>query len=112
MNVFRLRLRLRRRLGRLLAGAGALLAMLVATGTAALAQVLPPSVGDGLIQPPLAPAPAGGMPGWQITLIAVGAALVAAVLAVLVDRARSGRVRPAVDPSAAGNAPARVSGAR
>jgi hypothetical protein len=33
----------------------------------------------------------GGMPGWQIALIAVGAALVAAVAAVLVDRARSAR---------------------
>jgi hypothetical protein len=31
---------------------------------------------------------AGGMPGWQIALIAVGAALVAAVTAVLLDRAR------------------------
>ena len=29
----------------------------------------------------------GGMPGWQITLVAVGAALVAAALAVLLDRA-------------------------
>jgi hypothetical protein len=29
----------------------------------------------------------GGMPGWQIALIAVGAALVAATVAVLVDRA-------------------------
>jgi hypothetical protein len=28
----------------------------------------------------------GGMPGWQITLIAVGAALVAAAIAVLADR--------------------------
>jgi hypothetical protein len=28
----------------------------------------------------------GGMPGWQIVLIAVGAALVAAMLAVLADR--------------------------
>jgi hypothetical protein len=31
---------------------------------------------------------AGGMPGWQITLIALGAALVAATAAVLMDRAR------------------------
>ena len=30
---------------------------------------------------------AGGMPGWQITLIALGAALVAAAAAVLLDRA-------------------------
>jgi len=37
----------------------------------------------------------GGMPGWQIALIAVGAALVAATVAVLVDRARSARRKPA-----------------
>jgi hypothetical protein len=35
--------------------------------------------------------PAGGMPGWQITLIALGAALVAATAAVLLDRARATR---------------------
>ena len=29
----------------------------------------------------------GGMPGWQIALIAIGAALIAAAVAVLVDRA-------------------------
>jgi hypothetical protein len=29
----------------------------------------------------------GGMPGWQITLIALAAALLAAVAAVLLDRA-------------------------
>ena len=34
---------------------------------------------------------AGGMPGWQITLIAVAAALVAAAVAVLLDRARASR---------------------
>ena len=43
-----------------------------------------------------APAPAqvvtaGGMPGWQIILIAVGSALVAATVAVLADRARAAR---------------------
>ena len=37
----------------------------------------------------------GGMPGWQIALIAVGAALLAAAVAVLADRARAAR-RPAV----------------
>ena len=31
----------------------------------------------------------GGMPGWQIALIAAGAALLAAALAVLADRARA-----------------------
>jgi hypothetical protein len=38
----------------------------------------------------------GGMPGWQITLIAAGAALVAAVLTVLADRARAARRHMAV----------------
>jgi hypothetical protein len=33
----------------------------------------------------------GGMPGWQITLIAAGAALAGAALAVLLDRARAAR---------------------
>ena len=33
----------------------------------------------------------GDMTGWQITLIAVGAALVGAVVGVLVDRARTAR---------------------
>jgi hypothetical protein len=33
----------------------------------------------------------GGMPGWQIALIAVGAALLAATVAVLLDRARATR---------------------
>ena len=36
-----------------------------------------------------------GMPGWQIALIAIGAALVAATAAVLLDRARATRRRPA-----------------
>ena len=33
----------------------------------------------------------GGTPGWQIALIAAGAALLAAVIAVLLDRARAAR---------------------
>jgi len=33
----------------------------------------------------------GGMPGWQITLIAAVAALAAATVAVLIDRARAAR---------------------
>ena len=46
---------------------------------------------------PAVPAPAvrvvttGGMAGWQITLIALGAALVAATAAVLVDRVGAAR---------------------
>jgi hypothetical protein len=37
----------------------------------------------------------GGMPGWQIALIAMGAALVAAAAAVLADRTWAARRRPA-----------------
>jgi len=37
----------------------------------------------------------GGMPGWQIALIATGAALFAAIGAVLADRARAARRKPA-----------------
>jgi hypothetical protein len=34
---------------------------------------------------------AGGVPGWQTALTAVGAAIMGAVLAVLLDRARAAR---------------------
>jgi hypothetical protein len=93
MKFFRLKLRRARRLGGLLAAFGALVATPVVTSTAAMAQVLPPSSGGEGIQ--LAPpaAAAGGMPGWEITLIAVVAALVTAVLAVLADRTWSARGR-------------------
>jgi hypothetical protein len=37
----------------------------------------------------------GGMPGWQIALIAIGAALFAATAAVLVDRVWASRRKPA-----------------
>ena len=40
-----------------------------------------------------------GMPGWQIALIAAGAALLAATVAVLADRARTAR-RQAATPAA------------
>ena len=70
--------------------AGAVLAL--TTAPAAFAKPLPPSdcctsgaaAGVTLIT-------GGGMPGWQITLIAVGAALAGAALAVLLDRARAAR---------------------
>jgi hypothetical protein len=47
----------------------------------------------GLLPPAVHAVNAGGMPGWQITLIAVGAALAAAALAVLIDRAWAARRR-------------------
>ena len=43
--------------------------------------------GRSRAQPAVQTIVTGGMPGWQIILIAVGAALVAAVIAVLLDRA-------------------------
>ena len=63
----------------------------LATAPAAFANPLPPS--DCCTSGQSAPVTviAGGMPGWQITLIAVGAALVAAAVAVLLDRAWAAR---------------------
>jgi hypothetical protein len=68
-----------------LAGAG----LALATAPAALARPLPPpdccATGANA---PVTVITGGGMPGWQITLIAVGAALAGAALAILLERAR------------------------
>jgi hypothetical protein len=88
----------------LAAGACALLA-LAAAAPAAFAGTNPipdPAgyAGDPYIgTSPVAPVPAatvqvvssGGMAGWQIALIAIGAALLAATAAVILDRARATR---------------------
>jgi hypothetical protein len=82
--------RLRRIITTLAAAAGCLLAW--AAVPAASASIIPVP-GDGPYGPAAAPAvqviTAGGMPGWQITLIAVAAALVAATSAVFLDRVRT-----------------------
>jgi hypothetical protein len=79
----------------------ATLAATVLVATPAFAMVIVPG-GGGYVAPARGPAQiqyrtivAGGMPGWQIALIAVGTALLAATVAVLADRARAAR-RPAV----------------
>ena len=59
---------------------------------------LAPASGSGSVPSPAAATVtrtvvAGGMPGWQIALIAAGAALLAATLAVLADRARAAHGR-------------------
>jgi len=80
----------RRILAAVITLAGTVLAL--ATAPAALAKPLPPpdcctsgaATGVTFIT-------GGGMPGWQITLIAVGAALAGAALAVLLDHARAAR---------------------
>jgi hypothetical protein len=87
-----------RRLAGVLAGlAGALLAF---GATPAFATVPVPGPGGPAANTPTPVVPAathtvtlvtGGMPGWQITLIAIGAALLAATVAVLLDRARATR---------------------
>jgi len=81
----------------------ALTATLLATATAAPAAFALPQPpmggGDATPPPPAQTVVVGGMPGWQIALIAIGAALVAAAVAVFLDRARATRRHQAA-PSA------------
>jgi hypothetical protein len=89
------------RLGRLAAVLAAITASLLVTIAgvpAAFALPVPPP--GGSYGPAAGPVPAstivhvittGGMAGWQVTLIALAAALVAATAAVLADRARTAR---------------------
>jgi hypothetical protein len=84
-----------RRLAYVLAG---LAGVLLAFGATPAFASIPHQGGGAGDPPPVFPAPTqtvtlvtGGMPGWQITLIAIGAALLAATVAVLLDRARGTR---------------------
>lgn len=88
--------------------AGAVLA-LAATPAAFAENVPPPGEGSGIAPPPppVRVIAEGGMPGWQITLIALAAALVTAVAAVLIDRARASRKIPASAVRVPGSAEAR-----
>ena len=81
-----------RRLAGVLVGLAGALVAFAAAAPAALAVRVPPPGGSGGTPPP-APVTvvAGGMPGWLITLIVIGVALLAATLAVLLDRARARR---------------------
>ena len=85
-----------RRLATILAGLAAAALAFAAAAPAALARPVPPAPGPAGI----VPAPAirtvvvGGMPGWQITLIAVAAAALAAALALLLARAWAARRHP------------------
>ncbi len=89
-----------RRIYRSAALAAGLALTLLVSGTlspAANAIIVPaPAAGPANVAPPVQTIAAGGMPGWQITLIAAGAAIVAAVAAVLLDRARVARQHVAV----------------
>jgi len=80
----------RRILAAVITLAGAVLAL--ATAPAAFARPLPPP--DCCVtgaDAPVTVITTGGMPGWQIALIAVGAALAGAAMAVLLDRAWAAR---------------------
>jgi hypothetical protein len=72
--------------------AGAVLA-LAAVPAAFAENVPPPGQGSGIAPPPppVRVIAEGGMPGWQIILIALAAALAAATTAVLLDRVRAAR---------------------
>jgi hypothetical protein len=91
----RIRIRIVGRLACLLVTiAGAVLAS-TASVPAAFALPIPSGGGpDTTVPPPPPPVHTvvvGGMPGWQIALIAAGAAVLAAALAVILDRARVAR---------------------
>ena len=91
-------------LRRLASVAAGLAAALVAFATPAFATTLRPPPGAPAVPVPLGhltgpvypvqTVVVGGMPGWQIALIAVAAALVAATAAVLLDRAWAARRHP------------------
>jgi len=119
-----------RRVGGLLTALGVVLVTFVSTATAALAVNVPlpdgrapratglPSLNTGGIYDPVQTSTtvpsvtvAGGMPGWQIALIAIGAALVAAVVAVLAYRAWAARRQPLTAAQFA-NTPAQVAGGK
>ena len=99
-----------RRLAGFVAGLATALLAAALTAPAALAVQVPPPGGTSGDSPPVViqtrTVVEGGMPAWQIALIAVGAAVTAAVLAVLADRACLGRRQPAA--TVAAPAPTRV----
>ena len=95
------------RLGVLLASLGVIVVAFARGASASTAMIPPPiggsDAGSGTAGVIVVHTVAGGMPGWQIALIAIVAALaaavVAAVVAVLVDRTRSARRRLASTPA-------------
>jgi hypothetical protein len=99
-----------RRLAGFVAGLATALLAAALTAPAALAVRVPPPGGTSGDSPPVViqtrAVVEGGMPGWQIALIAAGAAVAAAALAVLADRARLASRHPAT--TVAAPAPTRV----
>jgi hypothetical protein len=92
--------RLIRRAAAVLAGLTGSLQAISTAAPAAFAYVLPPHPAGGTAGlPPAHIIVTGGMPGRQITLIAAAAAVLAATMAVFLDRARAAR-RHQTAPSA------------
>ena len=88
--------RIRRLIGILAAGASALLALAAASPALAATTRVPVYGPPAGVAPAQVPAQVhtvivAGMPGWQIALIALAAALAAATVAVVLDRARAAR---------------------
>jgi hypothetical protein len=86
------------RIRRLICMLGGFALSMLALGVPAFAmRVPPPGQGDPSTVPPQVVKThlvmLGGMPGWQITLIAVGAALLGAAAALLLEWARSAHRR-------------------
>ncbi len=89
-----------RRIAVILGSLAASVPVALTGATAAFAYPIPPPGGPAApVQPPrMHTIVTGGMPGWQITLIAIGAAILAAALAVTLDRAHTAhRQLPAPD---------------
>jgi hypothetical protein len=86
--------RVRRRCGLIVAALVAAITWAGGAPAAFVAPVPPPGTGGRGRGDPPAPAhtaAVGGIHGWQIILVAIGAVLAGAVLAVLYDRARAAR---------------------
>ncbi|MGO9780894.1 MAG: hypothetical protein ACLPKE_01830 [Streptosporangiaceae bacterium] len=85
----------------LAACACALLSLALASPAMAMSASLPhpgPAVPQPQVPAQIHTVIAGGMPGWQITLIAAGAAVLTALLAVAADRAYTAR-RQVISPT-------------
>jgi len=106
--VARIAARLATRLAAVAAVLAAGLGTVLAAAPAAFATEVPAPPADGGAARPAGPVPVhtvvvGGTPGWQIALLAVGAAVLAAAAAVLVDRAlRARRAAPRLGRGTAG----------
>jgi len=83
--------RIHRLAGLLAASASALLVLAVASPAMAATVSIPPYGPPVQVPAQIRTVVAGGMPGWQIALIAAGAAVLAAILAVAADRTRAAR---------------------